>query len=420
MSLRLLAALLAVALLLPAPALADGPAPAKVSPKAAYAAKAAGFPAPAREYSFRFDGVLRINGKRLGHVILGSRAMGEGEKAVWGVIDQIVMKAQAMPEVEISEAQLSRTFELLEGKLVTTKPGAPSIEWKRTETGFRAVSRTDEAVADAATETAHDFAHEGTALTTLAATIQFARMVLPTKARYESTMFEAKNGVEDKPAFQGFSLEVLGEVDFQKTKMLVVRGTKGEQSLELVFTPDKRELVAVKFVAGEQTVEMLKADVWSLAARSPKVAAARAAYAFGTGNVDVLDDVIHWPALYNRMLKNTKPEAGKKPLTIDAWRAGLLKTWRARLPKNAPAMVEAGIKMVDSMVKVEKLADGTAAVQYPPMFKNLRFVVGQKYGFWHLMAMPTQPKPAPAKKAPPPADAPKKAPPADGEAPKGK
>ena len=74
MLLRFSALLLPAVLLLTTPALADGPATAEVSPQAAYKAKAAGVSrAPAREHAFRFDGVLRINGKRVGHVLLGSR-----------------------------------------------------------------------------------------------------------------------------------------------------------------------------------------------------------------------------------------------------------------------------------------------------------------------------------------------------------
>ncbi len=393
---RFAALLLLSALLLPArPAQADGPMSGAVDGAAAYEALVSSLPVPARKHAFRFDGVLRIGGKRMGHVMLGSRVVGEGDARGWEVIDQFVIKTGATPLVEISRATLGRRLTLVRGSFRSSDASAARINWERGAEGFRAVSKVGEA------ETTHAFPHVGAALTTVAATVQFARAALTrAPAVYAGSLFNVRKAVGGKPAFQPMTLEFAGEQELSGHKVLLVRGTKGAQRLELVFRPKDHELMALTFIEGERRAEMLKGDRWSLPARTPKQAAARAGLAFGTGNVAVLDDVILWPAFYRSALANRSPDAKGEPPTLEDFRAQLMAKWGKALPKNPAAMIEQGLNMVAPQVVETKRPDGTVVVQYPQTFKNLRFVVGQAYGYWHLIALPTQGAKPTAPKAP--------------------
>jgi len=397
--------LLPVLLLLAGPAAADGPAaaPASETAAAAYESLVAALPVPSREQAFRFDGVLRIGGKRAGHVMLGSRPVGEGDARSWETIDQFVIKRGATPLVEISRATLDRRLTLVRGTFRSSDAKAAGIQWERTEKGFRATSK------QGAVETQHVFPHGGTALATVAATVQFARAALAqAPAVYGGSIFNVRKGIKGGAAFQTMTLEVVGEQELDGHKVLFVRGAKGTQKIELLFRPADHELQAITFIEGAQRAQILKGDRWSLPARTAKQAAARAAFAFGTGSVEILDDVILWPAFYKSAVAKRSPDAKGEPPTLKDFRSQIVAKWARVLPKNPAAMIEQGLSMVAPQVVETKRSDGTVDVQYPATFRNLKFHVGQAYGYWHLIALPTQNAKAEAPKPPLPPVAPKK------------
>ncbi len=387
-----LAALL-VLLLSAAPAGAEEPATA-VSPKEAYAAKAASLPAPSAANAFRFDGVLRLNGKTMGHATLFA-APDPKDPAIWRAGDQLVIKTAAAPRIEIAEAWFNRMLVPLRGAVESTDPADARVTWVKTEQGFRGTATTKEG--EVGTEKVRNFEHRGSATTTLSGTILFARMALPTKATYATTIFEAENAMKGKPALHAARIDVLGEQELQGKQVLVVRAQKGAQKLELLFKAEGRELVAVRFEEGEQRIEILKGDVWSMPARSPVIASLRAALAFGTGNVELLDDVIYWPRFYKSVM-DAQIAAGStaKPPSMDAFRANLLEQWKQKLPKNPAAMIQGVLKQMPPQLKETKLANGDVEVLYPPAFRNLKLTLGKQFGFWHLVALPGTGKPAPA------------------------
>ena len=400
---RFAAAYLLLAALVPcAPAWAEDP----TSPAEAYAAKTASLPAPAAADGFRFDGVLRINGKILGHGTLQATPEG-GAREAWRVGDLIVIKARAHPTIEFAEARLGRTLDLLEGTVESSKKDSQRITWTRTDTGLRGVTKVTED--DVTKEEVRSFEHAGSAMTTLAGTILFARFALPEKGTYATTIFEVENGMKGKEALHPVTIEVVGEQELDGKRVLLVKGRKGEQTLELLFAPEGKELVGVRFEEGPQRVELLKADRWHQPARDALAAANRAAYAFGTGDVDVLDDVILWPVLYEEALKTRPKDAKGEPPDVDTWRQKMVATWRERLPKRPPEMIAQGLEMVTPEIKQVQLAEDVVEVTYPETFRNLRMIVRKAYGFWHLAALPSS--------APAPNGAPKDAPPAPKDAP---
>jgi len=385
MSSRLAAALPLLAVLLcSAPAQAGD----ETSPADAYAAKIASLPAPTAAAGFRFDGVLRLGGKPLGHASLLAEPAGEG----WHVSNQLVIKASARPAVDFAEAWLSRTLELQKGAVEKSREGASRITWVKTDKGFRATTSASDG--SVTTEQVRNFEHAGSAMTTLAGIVLFARFAVPEKAAYATSVFEVDAAMKGEQALQPTALQVLGEQTLDGNQVLLVKGQKADQTIEMLFTPGDRELVGVRLQKGEQRVELLKADVWHQPARDPVAAANRAAYAFGTGEVDVLDDVILWPDFYEDALKTRTNDAKGEPPTLDEWRGKMLATWRERLTKRQPGMIEAGLQAIAQEVKPTKLEDGRVAVQYPESFQNLVLTVREAYGFWHLVALPTRAKPA--------------------------
>jgi hypothetical protein len=407
MSLRPVAVPVLLAILLcSAPVWAEDPA-TTTSPAAAYDAKIAGLPAPAAEHGFRLDGILRLNGKVLGHATVLAEPGGENGE-VWRVGDQLVIKTGAQPRIEISQAFFSRTLGMLRGTVQSNKPGEAGIQWVKTDTGFRGTTKVQDG--QVTTERVRNFEHAGSALTTLAGTILFARFALPEKATYQSTIFEVESGMKGEKALHAVTLEVHGERELDGQQVLYVTGQKGEQKLELLFKPEGRELVGVRFEEGEQRIEILKGDVWSSPARDPVAGSLRAALAFGTGDVALLDDVIYWPSFYKSLLAGNPVKEGEQPPAMEAVRKQLLAQWRKTLPKNAPEMIKSVLPQMRAQIKTRKLEGGDVEVLFPEIFRSMKLRMGRQYGFWHLVALPgvgkpaDAPKPAPKQPAPPKKD----------------
>lgn len=399
MTLRPIAIMAVSAILLcSASAWAEDPV-ATASPAEAYSAKIASLPAPAAEYGFRLDGVLRLNGKVVGHATLLAEPGGE-DGSVWRVGDQLVIKMGAQPRIDISEAYFSRTLGLLKGRVQSNKPGQAGIQWVKTDKGFRGTTKVLEG--QVATERVRNFEHAGSALTTLAGTVLFARFALPEKATYQSTIFEVESGMKGGKALHPVTLEVHGERELDGQQVLYVTGQKGEARLELIFKPEGRELVGVRFEEGEQRIEILKGDMWSMPARDPVTASLRAALAFGTGNVELLDDVIYWPSFYKSLLVTHPVKEGETPPTMEAVRKQLLAKWRKILPKNPPKKVTPELRKLRAQIKTRRLQGGDVEVLYPESEQSMKLRMGRRFGFWHLVALPVveQPKPAPKQPAP--------------------
>ncbi|MDJ0520543.1 MAG: hypothetical protein QNJ90_00560 [Planctomycetota bacterium] len=397
MSLRLAALPLVLVGLLPlTPAWAEDPT-ATASPAAAYKAKVASLPAPSAEHGFRLDGILRVNGKVFGHATLMAAPAGEkGDR--WRVGDQIVIKASAQPRIELAEAIFSQSLVPLEGIVRSNKPGDAAVRWARTDTGYRGT--TVEKQGEVSTEKVRNFEHKETALTTLSATILFARFALDAPGTYATFIFEAENGMKGETAMNPVTLQVHGERELDGKKVLYVTGQKGEQKLELLFKPEGKEIVGVRFEEGPQRVEVLKADMWSAPSRDPVTAALRAALAFGTGDVDLLDSLIYWPRFYRAVMETHKQPEGQEPPKMDSLRESIIAQWRKTLPKNPVEMIKPVLPQIRPQLKTRKLEGGDVEVLFPEVFRSLKLRLGQAYGFWHLVALPgvgKQPAPVPAK-----------------------
>lgn len=114
------------------------------------------------------------------------------------------------------------------------------------------------------------------------------------------------------------------------------------------------------------------------------------ALAFGTGDVDLLDSLMHWPTIHAALVEAAPAVDGKNPPTVEQLRLRLLATWRQSLPKNDRDMVQMGLMMVrDSVVlEMDEGSEDGATVAFPETFQSLRLHVGRHDGKWFLDRLP--------------------------------
>ena len=374
-----LAFVAAVSLIFPLRARAEDDAP---DPAAAYAAEVAALPAPAAEHALRFAGVVRVNGRRMGHAVFEMHPTA-GATPQWEAVDHVLLKPDGVPMTETATARMSRALVLASGTVVSTRPGDGSIAWARTDEGFRATRQN--AGSD---PTVRDFVHAGTALNTLAATIYVLRQALPAPATFATTIFEVEDGLKDEPAMDPVVLKVEGRQTISGREVLAASGKKSDRELAVIFHPESHEVLGVRLTKKGLTLEILVGDEWTMPAPDPLAAGLRAALAFGSGDVDLLDDVIHWPSVVAHVLRAKPPKEGQPLPTVPQVRAALLKSWAEALPKNPGEMMKQVLTGLKEEVKQEKQADGTVLLTFPEAFQNLKLVVGQADGVWSLVKLP--------------------------------
>ena len=363
-----------------APALAgDEPTPAQ-----AYEAKVKSLPAPSREAGFVFRGVMRLNGKRAGHAKLSAQPSEAKDGSVrWLTKDAMMIKLQAMPMLRVATAEFDQTLTPVAGVVRSVGMGMPLMEWKRTETGVTIVMK-QEAEDGTVTPSLKNLEFTGRALTTMSATILFCRQVLDKPATYATRVLNITDAAtKGEPLAEAVTLEFEG---LQKMdgghEVLAVKGTKGKETLALLFDPKTKQPIALRLDDGKRKIEILRGDEWTLPAETREAAALRTAFALGTGNVDILDDVTHWPTMYREAMaaRGTQVEDLSG---LDEFRNAVLAGWRKGLPKNPAEMIKNVLKMMGPQVKYEEKEGGKLIAVFPEMFKGVKIGLLNEGGIWY-------------------------------------
>ena len=377
---------LAAAASLPA-AHAEDPA---ADPAAAFAAALRTMPAPSAEAGFTFLGVLHVDGKNLGHARLYAQPVGEADARRWETGERYVIKGRAVPTLQSSWARYDAGFRPERGRSVAD--GAPAIAWTRTDEGFQTRWRgpTEEAK-----KGEQLFAHEGSSLNTMAATVLFCRHVLTKPGTYATTIFEPEDGVKGQKAFQPVAIEVLGAQDLQGKKVLAARAVKADKTLTMLFAPDTKALVALRLEHGESKVEILPGDMWVMPAPDAVTAGMRAMFGFAAKQLRVLDDAIDWRSVHAKALERMSPEQRKEHGDIEAFRKRLLAGWQKQLQERPAPMMQQFIASQKAAIQQETREDGTVHLTFPPMLRGTQFIVGEEEGIWHVVDLGPPPKPAP-------------------------
>jgi hypothetical protein len=134
---------------------------------------------------------------------------------------------------------------------------------------------------------------------------------------------------------------------------------------------------------GEETAEPTGDALFTSPAKSAQAAAVRAGFAFATGGMEILGDVIHWPTLRERMGDQVPAS-----VTPQAFRSGLLSRIE-ETTKNPqpPARMRTVLKEMLGTLK-EQPTDGVVRVTFPPMFRSLVMTVAEIDGVWYLVELP--------------------------------
>ncbi|MDF1700338.1 MAG: hypothetical protein P1V36_04190 [Planctomycetota bacterium] len=383
-----------VALLLAPTAAAEDDAKAATQ---AYAQAVKAFPLPLAEAGFEFRGVLHLNDKTLGYAELSVQDAAPGAVGQWQARDHFVLKGRAVPRVETTSASLDRSLRPLRGTVQTSDPRDWGLSWESSADGFEVEQRRGEKGPEGepvAKDQVRGFTHQGTALHTMAALVQFCRLVPAKPTTYATTVFEPGAGMEGKPALQPLVVRVLGEQDFQGRKVLAATAVKAAKEMTVLLVPDTREVIAVRLVEGKSKLEILPGDAWVMPARDALTAGMRAMLGFSAKQLRILDDVVHWPSLHARALAGASPEARERMGDIDTWRTRMLAAWNKQLAERPVAMMQQFIGSQKAQIKAEPLTEGRVKLTFPPMLRSMVVIVAPRHGAWHVVALPPRPKPA--------------------------
>jgi|GEM_PF-4946795 len=368
------------------------PAPAEDSDRPssteAYRAKVATLGAPTAEAGFRFAGVLLLNGQRAGHARISALPMKAKDGTLrWRAKDALMLKIGAKTMVRVATAQFDSHLNALQGSVRSVNLGEPEIDWVRTDTGIRTTQTTR--TEDGTEETVRNFNFDDTALCTLASSALFCRTVLEQPGRYATNVLEVRDALKGKPILQVVVFHVEGKVTLPGGhEVIAVTGTKGDETLRLLFDPKTHMPVALRLQTPQAKIEILAADKWQLPATSAKGAALRTALGLATGNLEILDDVTHWALLYRRAASARSEEDKKKAMPdLETFRKAQLETWKNALPKNDATVIKGFLEELKDQIKFEQREGGLVLATFPEVFNGLRVLLVEEGGIWSLVAL---------------------------------
>ncbi|MHC5010180.1 MAG: hypothetical protein ACYTG6_04415 [Planctomycetota bacterium] len=394
-SLRTLAAAAPLALLLLLPLAAS--AEDELSPDDRYARATGALPAPGEAGGFTFDGDLVVNGALSGtchfSAVPAAAPSDPDGPLHWKTTDRLTVGDGAL---RIEHVAYSTSALLpVEGRESDNSEGERAYAWKRESDAMKVVA-TGEGMADVARAAPH----EDPSLTTLAAVFLFCRLAPMEPATYGTRSFDPSwDFLKAETPFREVVLEMRGEGTWEERPALLVQGTRGKATLDAAFDVETRDFLGARlFEEGRMDLRFVPkgsvappegGDVLRSPATTPEAAAARAGYAFATADMEVLEDVIHWPTLHEALRDPTDEE---QP-TLDEFRAGVLASLEQNLQPNPRGMIEGIVKSIlgSDGLEVERQGEDRAVVTFPAMFRNLQVKVGEIDGVWYLVELPRGP-----------------------------
>jgi hypothetical protein len=340
----------------------------------------AALPAPSAEKGYDWEVQFVINGQPFGGGRFKAEPGGEGDEAGWKCSEDFALPVAGMKHR--SQEFTRRDLTTVEGEESDSGPKeSKEASWERTASGYTLESKRGDAQATKQVE-----APEG-AVHSMASLLLFCRMVPAEPAVYEVPVLEA-NPDEDEGPLEAATIRVVGagkwEWDGKTTDAFVVEYARGGKAGSLYFDAKTRAPLAIKMQDPPITLVskgQAKAGIdFSAPAKTAKLGAARAALAFGTGDFELLSEVVHWETAAERVSAATGEAADAESL-----RASL----EGKLPKHAPREeVEAALLVY--FEKLEETVDdkGDTVVKFPPEFKSLELKVREFDGVWKLVEFP--------------------------------
>jgi hypothetical protein len=361
------------------------------APKDELSAALDALPAPSEDEAFAFEGVIRLGERELGTFRQAAEVATtpSGEKG-WRIREQIELMGGQQRRT--SSVLLDRRLQPISGEShgETTGKPAESATWTRTSSGLKVVRKTE------SVEETLDTAYEGDVLTSTTALWLFGLLRLPAEGSYEALVFQPLPGPQEEHFEQARWSLVAGET-------WRIEGKKGDTDVEAAFDPTSHALVRAVF-RGEGRPDIVfepKAreggteDPFAAPASSAENAALTAALCFATGDVEHLENLVHWPTVYEEArkgheAKNAGVEDAEPFPDAASWRAQVLESLAAQLPKNPRPMIEQGLAMARGQLRTEEIEGGLTRVTFPEMFRSMAVDVGEREGKWYLMRFPSR------------------------------
>ena len=353
-----------------------------------FAEAVAALPAPAADAAWTFSGVMRMNGKRAGHAKISMTVETDAAgQAQWLATDALMIKVNARPMVRVTSATCDRSLRPQKGLLRAVNMGIAPLSWVRTPKGVRVTETTQNG--QVTEEKVRTFEVSEEVLTTIAATVHFCRSVLDTPGVYETHLLQVREAMGGKAVTVPVRLEVEGIQTLDGGhEVHAVKGTKADETLSLLFDKKTRAPIAIRLQDSKRTLEILKGDEWTLPATTPEAAALRTALGLGSGNVEILDDVTHWPEWHRRALAGRSEEDKQKEAPdLETFRTRVLESWTQKLPKNQPGMIQSVLKGIAPQITYEEIKPGVVKATFPESFRSIEMLLLRDAGIWYTGAL---------------------------------
>jgi hypothetical protein len=373
-------ALLLLAFLLAAsPAGAEGPVP--------IAAAATRLPAPSADQGFVLEGEVRMGGVAGGTFHVSAELVGAGTPdARWKFVERFAIGGGA--QKLDGESWVSPGFVLLEGtERHTEGPTVKTYAWKRGPGGLEVTSTVG-----SASPTTASVPWEGPGVLGAAPCLLWFRLVAGTTETVATPYFEAEP--EDGRTYrEDATLAMAGEVEWEGRKALQGRGTRTDRALVAWLDPETKAPLGFDIVVGGRAIQFRTAGSppdpdaptidFAAPATTPEAAALRAALAFATADMALVEETFDWPALH--------AASGETHVSTEEWKQAVLAKLEASLQKNPREMVEGALRMAVPELATADAGDGRVRVTFPAMFQSLQLVVGKSGEHWRLVEMPKAP-----------------------------
>ncbi len=369
-----------------------------VKPEAAFEAAVATLPAPSAEHAFTFEGEVRVADELVGTITFAAEPTGDGE--AWLVTDALSFAGGAY--VRTYTAQLDRRLQPVRGKVTGKEPGTEAFEvtWTRTETGLAVRHSATKAGETVVSEKM--IPHTGTTTTTMCSLWLFGRLSGLARGSYAVTVFDADPGPGDA-TFETATWTQGDKGAWGDRKAVLLEGTKGAKGIAAGFDPQTRALLGIRTASGGQGPDLEIRPVPAAAPeqtddtpqfsgppRSAREAALQAGLAFATGDLELVERLLHWPTWY---AEQKAAHTGEEPFAeLPAYKAAVLEQLGKSLPKMPRPMMEGMLKSMGDQLGLKTLEGGLTQATFPPMLRSMVVTLGEFDGQWYLARLPGAPK----------------------------
>ena len=351
-------------------------------------------PEPAAEYGIRFDGVLVLNGQAHGTCSFRAEPIQRAGRTVWRCTESTLEGTGGLTAGRVAESYADRRMSALFGK-ETRKGARPEEselwEWDRYK-GRVLVAHTPPGGAPL---TDHVFRHEGHGVASLTALFILGAAALDEAGPLETVWIEPAGATDDgRQRTSPLRFQARGKGEWRGVKAHLVEFRLRGGQLVAAYDPITGVFLGatiidggtIHFVDRADYERTARDDVLKHPARTPEVAAGRALLAISIADLDLLEEVLHWPTFFQRMKKRFPTMPAKD---VEEFRGQIMPLLKAEVKQTfTREAFDATVRQELAHFVVKKLSPTTAIVTSPKDLSVTSFEVGEFDGVWYLLVFP--------------------------------